>query len=328
MRAVVFPAPGEVEITDLPDPAPRPDEVVLDVAAVGICGTDLHILAGDFNCAFPLVPGHEFAGEVVAVGSAVSTLSVGDRVGVNPSYICRRCRACRRGRTNLCEVAGGYGTTWNGGAAEYAAVGEQYCVRLPDGIDTAAATLIEPLSCAVRGYDVARAGLGDRAVIYGAGTMGLMMLQLAKVAGLSEVHLVDIDADRLGAARELGCTAAAVSADMLPHRTWDLVIDASGDPRAVQDGLGRVERGGTYLQFGVPPSSAQVRIEPYRIFHEEITITGSMATLNSYERAVDVFATGIIDPEVFISHRFPLAGYDEALDTVRTGAGRKVQVVP
>lgn len=328
MQAVVFTGPGQVEITELPDPSPRPDEVILDVAAVGICGTDLHILDGDFNSTFPVVPGHEFAGEVVAVGDEVSTLRVGDRVGVNPSYICHRCRPCRRGRTNLCEVAGGYGTTWNGGAAEFAAVGEQYCVRLPAGVDTAAATLIEPLSCAIRGYDVARAALGDRAVIYGAGTMGLMMLQLAKHAGLAEVHVVDISAERLAGARQLGCTGTATSADELPYPTWDLVIEASGNARAIQDGLGRVERGGTFLQFGVAASAATAVISPYRIYHEEITVTGSMATLNSYQRAVDVFAAGVIDPAEFISHRFPLARYDDALDAVRTGAGRKVQVIP
>jgi 2-desacetyl-2-hydroxyethyl bacteriochlorophyllide A dehydrogenase len=328
MRAVLFTGPGEVRVTDLPDPVPGAGEVLIEVAAVGICGTDLHILDGDFNSTFPVVPGHEFAGVVVDLGPEVTGLRIGDRVGVNPSYICHRCRPCQRGRTNLCEVAGGYGTTWNGGAAELAVVGEQYCVRLPDGVDTAAATLIEPLSCAIRGYDVARAQLGDRAVIYGAGTMGLMMLQLAKHAGLAEVHVVDVSDERLAAARELGCSGAATSADELPHTGWDLVIDASGNPRAIQDALGRVERGGTFLQFGVAPSAAQVAIEPYRIYHEEITVTGSMATLNSYQRAVDLFATGVIDPEVFISHRFALPQYSEALDAVRTGAGRKVQVIP
>ncbi|OYO10580.1 alcohol dehydrogenase [Enemella evansiae] len=328
MRAAVFTTPGEVEVAEVPDPAPAADEVVIDVAAVGICGTDLHILDGDFNSTLPIVPGHEFAGVVMAVGSEVSTLTVGDRVGVDPSHICGRCRPCRRGRTNLCEVAGGYGTTWNGGAAEFAAIRERHCVRLPDSIETGAATLIEPLSCAIRGYDVARASIGDRALIYGAGTMGLMMLQLAKLTGLAEVHVVDISTDRLVAATELGCTSTATSADDLPHRSWDLVIDASGSAAAIQDGIPRVERGGTYLQFGVPPSATQVVIEPYRIYHEEITVTGSMATLNSYARAVDLFATGAIDPSFFISDRFPLAEYPAALEAVRAGAGRKVQVLP
>lgn len=329
MRAAVFTAPHQVEVTTIPDPAVGHGEVVIDVASVGICGTDLHILEGEFADTFPIVPGHEFAGTVVEAGSGVQNLTVGDRVGVNPSYICHRCRYCRKGLTNLCEIAGGYGTSVNGGAAEFAVVGEQYCVRLPDAIDVADAALIEPLSCAVHGYDVLKSQLGNRALIYGAGTMGLMMLQLAKLAGVASVEVVDINEDKLAVARTLGCDGAATSADAF-HRTygWELVVDATGNERAIQDGLRRIDRGGTFLQFGVSSYAARATIEPYRIFREEITITGSMATLNSYDRAVDLFATGVIPADVFVSDRLPLDEYSAGLELVRRGGGLKVQIVP
>ncbi|GAB3617178.1 zinc-dependent alcohol dehydrogenase family protein [Okibacterium endophyticum] len=329
MKAALFTEPGVVEYTTIPDPAPGPKDVIVDVASAGICGTDLHILQGEFADTFPIVPGHEFAGEVVAVGGEVTDVVVGDQVGVNPSFICYECRYCRKGLTNLCEVAGGYGTSFNGGAAEFAAVGSKYLVKLPENVRAIDASLIEPLSCAIRGYDVLRNQMGNRALIYGAGTMGLMMLQLAKRAGLASVEVVDMNPAKLEVAATLGCDAAVTSADQLDRPYgWELVIDATGNERAIQDGLGRVDRGGTFLQFGVASYAARATIEPYKIFRHEITIVGSMATLNSYDRAVDLFATGVIDPEVFISDRLPLEQYAHALDLFREGKGRKIQVVP
>lgn len=329
MRAAVITGPGRVEVTTIPDPTPGPHDVVIDVAASGICGTDLHILDGEFSDTFPIVPGHEFAGEIVAVGADVTTFRIGDQVGVNPSFICYECRYCRKGLTNLCEVAGGYGTSFNGGAAEFAVVGAKYCVRLPGNVRAIDASLIEPLSCAIRGYDVLRNQMGNRALIYGAGTMGLMMLQLAKRAGVASVEVIDLNEAKLEVARTLGCDAAVTTADELDRPYgWEVVIDATGNEKAIQDGLGRVDRGGTFLQFGVAPYAARVIIEPYKIFRSEMTIVGSMATLNSYDRAVDLFATGVIDPEIFISDRLPLEQYPHAIELFTQGKGRKIQVVP
>jgi len=329
MKAVVFTEPGMFEVTTVPDPTPGPREALVRVAAAGICGTDLHVLEGAFTAKLPVIPGHEFAGTVVEVGAEVTHVRPGDLVGINPSYICYECRYCKKGLTNLCEIAGGYGTSWNGGMAEYCAVDRKHLVKLPDGVDVRDATLIEPLSCAIRGYDVIRNQMGNRVLIYGAGTMGLMMLQLAKHAGAVSVEVVDVNTDKLEVARALGCDAAVTNADELgrPYG-WELVVDATGNARAIQDGLGRVDRGGTFLQFGVASDSARVEISPYEIFRNEITITGSMATLNSYDRAADLFATGVIPPEVFISDRLPLDRFGEALDLFRAGRGRKIQLVP
>jgi threonine dehydrogenase-like Zn-dependent dehydrogenase len=198
-------------------------------------------------------------------------------------------------------------------------------------VATRDAALIEPLSCAVRGYDILRAELASHVLIYGAGTMGLMMLELAKRTGASTVDVVDINPERLATAQALGCTAAAESAAVLEDdrpRGWDVVIDATGNARAIQDGLGRVGKGGTFLQFGVSDYAARASIEPYRIYNQEITITGSMAVLHSYERAAELFAGGVLDPEVFISDRLPLEKYPQALEQFAAGIGRKVQVVP
>jgi threonine dehydrogenase-like Zn-dependent dehydrogenase len=171
--------------------------------------------------------------------------------------------------------------------------------------------------------------MGSSVLIYGAGTMGLMMLQLAKLVGASTVNIVDPNIERLKTADLLGNSASAASPDdLISLRGWDLVIDASGNQRAIQDGLGRVGPGGTFLQFGVADYDAHVTIDPYRIYNKEITITGSMAVLNSFDRASQLFANGVIDPEIFISDRLPLEEFPQALQKFANGSGRKIQVRP
>ncbi|MCX5602618.1 zinc-dependent alcohol dehydrogenase family protein [Streptomyces phaeochromogenes] len=329
MKAAVIEAPGKVTVTTVPDPTPGPREVVVDVAACGLCGTDLHILQGEFAPRLPIVPGHEFAGEVVGIGTEVTELAVGDRVAVDPSLYCNECRYCRNGRNNLCDRWAAIGVTVAGGAAEFAVAPVANCVRLPEHVDMANAALIEPLSCAVRGYDVLNARLGANVLIYGSGTMGLMMLELAKRTGAASVDVIDLNPERLATAEKLGCSRAAASAEEFQQRGgWEVVIDATGNAAAIQDGLDRVAKAGTFLQFGVSDYATTATISPYRIYNQEITITGSMAVLHSFERAADLFATGVLDPQVFISHRLPLDDYPQALAQFAAGQGRKIVIVP
>jgi 2-desacetyl-2-hydroxyethyl bacteriochlorophyllide A dehydrogenase len=329
VKAAVVVTPGTIEIRDVPDPAPGPTDVVVRPAAVGICGTDLHIMDGEFAPAFPIVPGHEFAGEIVAVGSAVTGYSAGDRVAVDPSLYCGYCYYCKRARGNQCENWGAIGVTVSGGAAEFVAAPMANLFRLPTHLTARDAALVEPLSCAVRGFDVLPRTLADNYLIYGSGTMGLMMLELAKRAGAASVSMVDLNPERLETAKQLGCSAAVANADELDApRGWDVVIDCTGAEPAIRDGLKRVGRGGTFLQFGVSSYDARVAIEPYEIYRKEITITGSMAVLYSFDRAGSLLAGGLLDPEVFVSHRYPLDSYAEALGQFRAGAGRKILIEP
>ncbi|GAA2289276.1 zinc-dependent alcohol dehydrogenase family protein [Streptomyces kunmingensis] len=329
MKAAIVESVGKVVVGEVPDPTPGPRDVVVEVAACGLCGTDLHIRQGEFAPTLPVVPGHEFAGTVAEVGSAVTEVRVGDRVAVDPSLHCHECRFCRAGRGNLCERWAAIGVTTAGGAAQYALAPVANCVRLPDHVRTQDAALIEPLSCAVRGYDVLRSRLGSHVLIYGSGTMGLMMLELAKRTGAASVDVVDLNPERLATAKQLGVSASAAGPDELDRpEGWDVVIDATGNAAAIQDGLGRVAKAGTFLQFGVADYATRVEIDPYRIYNQEITITGSMAVLHSYERAAELFAGGVLDPDVFISDRLPLDQYPQALDQFASGVGRKIVVVP
>jgi len=329
VRAAVISAPGKIEVTSVPDVSPGAREVVVAVAACGICGTDLHILEGEFAPTLPIVPGHEFAGDVVAVGADVTEVSIGDRVAVDPSLHCGECYYCRRGRGNLCERWAAIGVSTAGGAADFAVAPVANCVVLPEGVATADAALIEPLSCAVRGFDVLQPRMGDHFLIYGAGTMGLMMMELAKRAGAASVSMVDLNPSRLDTARELGCTATAGNADELDRsRGWDVVVDCTGVVAAIEDGLSRVAPGGTFQQFGVTGEKAVARFSPFRIYNQEIRIVGSMAVLHSFERAAELFADGVLNANVMISDRFPLADYAEALSQFKSGVGRKIQVRP
>lgn len=324
MRALVIEKPGEYSVQTIPDPTPGPGEVVVQVAAVGICGTDIHIVEGEFPpTPYPIVPGHEFCGEIV------DGPGTGEKVAVDPSLFCGACHYCRIGRGNLCERWGAIGDTVDGAMAEYVAVPAANCYRLPDDLPAAHGALVEPLSCAVHGFDGLPRMLGSHYLIYGAGTMGLMMLQLAVAAGAASVSVIDLNTDRLQVARTLGADAVATDADEFnrPHG-WEVVIDCTGAIPAIEDGLTRVRRGGTYQQFGVAPGDATASFSPFRIYNDEITVVGSMAVVHSFGRAVDLVCKGAIDADTMVTHTLRLDQFSEALQTFRDGVGRKIQIAP
>lgn len=329
MRAVVITRPHEIEIVEVDSPTPTVGEVILEVAAAGICGTDLHIFDGEYGASLPIIPGHEFAGTVVAVGRDVIDLAIGDRVSADPNIPCLRCRYCHEGRVNLCSNYDAIGVTRPGAMAQYVRVRQELCVKLPDSVDLIHAALIEPLSCALHAYDLLGAQVGKRVVIYGSGTMGLMMLQLAQRTGVRSVDVIDTNPLKLVAARRLGCSGAAgTSAELDVGSGWDLVIDATGVAAAIQDGIDHVTRGGTFLQFGVSRTDAKVEISPFRIYDDEIRILGSVCPQNSFERSASLLEAGAIDPEILISDRVALDHYAAALGAFAAGASRKIVILP
>jgi 2-desacetyl-2-hydroxyethyl bacteriochlorophyllide A dehydrogenase len=300
------------------------------VAGCGICGTDLHLLDGELPYRpYPVIPGHEFAGTVVATGPGVTEFAAGDRVAADPNLSCGECHQCRIGHENLCARYDALGVTVDGACAEYVTVPVGKCFRLPDAVPLEHAPLIEPLSCAVHGFDLLPGRVGEHYLIYGAGTMGLLMTQLAARAGAATVSVVDLNADRLTVASRLGAAHTAVHADLFDRpEGWEVVIDCTGAVRAIEDGLTRVRPGGTFELFGVAPAGATATFSPFRIYRDEIRIVGSMAVLHSFGRAVDLLAAGAIDAGTMISHRFPLDAYTDAVDAFRAGSGRKLLVCP
>ncbi|TMC86090.1 MAG: zinc-dependent alcohol dehydrogenase family protein [Chloroflexi bacterium] len=331
MKAVVVEEPNEVVVKDVPEPSPKAGEAVVKVEACGICGTDIHVIRGEFApTRYPIIPGHEFCGEVVEIGAGVSNVNVGDFVAVDPSLYDGTCRQCRAGHFNLCENWNAIGVGRSDGAcAEFVAVPAANAFRLPADLPRSWGTLVEPLSCAVHGLDMVDAKVAGDYLIYGAGTMGLLLAQLAKDSGASRLDMVETNPKRHDLARRLAADRIAASADELDMpQGWDVVIDATGVVPAIEDGLKRVARGGTFLMFGVAKSDATARFSPFRVYNDEIKIVGSMAVLHSFERALALFAKGVIDSEAMITSRFPLDEYPKAIDAFLAGAGLKVQVSP
>jgi NADPH2:quinone reductase len=330
MRALVLDRPGSFRVADVPDPTPRPSEIVVKVDCCGICGTDMHILAGEFPpTPYPIIPGHEFAGLVVARGAdVVQDLPDGARVAVDPSLLCGWCRQCRAGRNNLCENWAAIGDTTNGAFAEYVAVPAVNAYRLPDHIDGQYGAMAEPLSCAVHGLRRLGPVDGDSVVVVGAGTMGLLLTQLLLHAGAGPVAVVDRVAGRLDVARKLGAAQAVTDASALDGARFNVAVDATGVPGAIETAIGLLDRGGRMLVFGVSPANATIRVSPFRIYNDEITIVGSMAVLRSFGAAVDLLASGAVDPRPLLGEPLPLEGFGAAVDHVRAGEGIKWHIRP
>jgi len=332
VRAVIIEAPGVVRVDDLPEPEPGSGEVLLQVGACGICGTDLHMIDGEYPPAtYPIVPGHELGGEVIAVGADVTGVTLGDRVGVHPALYCGACHACQSGFTNLCERITGVGvTSHQGGFAERLAVNARALYPLPKTMSFAAAALVEPLACVVSGANRLQPQVGNTYLIYGAGPIGLLHAQIAQFNGASLVALIDLNEGRLERARrEFGVIVTGASLDDVIEyapRGFDNVIEATGVAKVAELALNAVKQRGKLLIFGVCPPGEKAGFDVYRIYSDEITIIGSMSLLNSYGSAVDILNAGAIDVDRMVTHTFPIDKFPEAIRTVRFGTGLKVQV--
>ncbi|MFE5508726.1 zinc-dependent alcohol dehydrogenase family protein [Amycolatopsis japonica] len=329
MRAAIVDKPGEIRVGEVPDPKPGDRQVVVKVGACGICGTDLHIADGHFPpTPYPIVPGHEFAGEIVELGADVpGGWKIGDRVAVDPSLFCGYCKPCRSGRGNLCENWNATGDTVNGAFAEYVAVPSANCYRMPDTMTWEQGALVEPVSCAVHGVRRIGVEAGERFLVVGAGTMGLIMQQLLQRAG-ANVTVVDRNTARLGRAMDLGAAAVAGDVKDLDDEKFDAAADCTGAAPAIEAAFDSLQRGGRLLVFGVAPAEARVALSPFRIYNDEITVVGSMAVMNSFGAALDLVADGAVDTAALLTDTLPLEQYPDALALMRSGAGLKVQVIP
>ncbi len=332
MRAAVWQRPGELEIEERSDPEAGPDEIVVRVGACGMCGTDVHIAQGEFPpTPYPIVPGHEFAGEVVSVGSEVEDLAVGAQVAVDPSLFCGHCDFCRVQRGNLCRNWNAIGDTVDGAFAELVKAPARNAYELPEATSVRTGALVEPLACAVHGMRRLAPETGDSVLVTGAGTMGLLLLQLLQQGGAANVTVVDRNERRLELARSLGATQVEteVQGAAAEHPDgFDIVVDATGVAPVVQQGLAAVRRGGKLMIFGVAPEDARVQISPFRIYNDEITLVGSMAVLYTFVQAIELIRGGTIQTEPLLTHTFPLAEFEDALAAMRAGVGVKVQVLP
>lgn len=333
MRAIVFPQPETIAVERVTDPTPAADEVVVQVSACGICGTDVHIYHDEYMSTFPLIPGHEFSGKVVEVGRAVTDLQVGDRVAVDPNLYCGYCDFCRNEQANHCRNWQGVGVTRAGGFAEYVAAPGRACYRLPDMLTDAQAAFIEPLACVVHACKRLRLMPADAVLIFGAGPMGLLLLQALRHSGAGRVVLVDKQPDRLALARQLGASATVAAGhdqeqalrDLAPEG-FGVVVDATGVPAVIERAFAHLRPRGQYLQFGVAPMQATVQLSPYAIFRNDWQIIGSFALCYTFLPAIAWLANGVVDVSSLVSHRVKLDGFADAFHAFERGQTLKVHL--
>lgn len=304
MRALWYLGPGRMELQPTPVPAPPLNEVLIEVGAAGVCGSDLHgYLGKSLNRKPPLVMGHEFAGTVASVGEGVRDLVPGTAVTVYPLITCGACPACRRGETSLCPSRQVIGIHRPGGFAEFVSVPRASVVSLPPGMTALTGSLAEPLANAVHIFNRSVHGLVPRIAIFGAGTQGLMALRLARLLSPAVLISVDVVPARLEVARRMGATAAlnARTGDVVARireltggEGVDLAVEAVGAAPTRQAAVASVRSGGTVALLGLGEE-----VTPFNavdIVNREVTIRGSYAyTYDDFVRAVQMLASGLVD---------------------------------
>ena len=335
MIAAVLHGPGDLRIEDRPLPQPNDDDVTIRVRFCGICGTDLHYWDGwQFDAwlpshAEPWVPGHEFTGSVVAVGDAVSDLTPGRQVVVDPWTPCGACPACARGLANFCQDRGA--RTSSGAWAEYVVVDHHNVTPLPEHLDPKLATLTEPLACVLRGFDRITPRAGDHVLITGAGPIGLLALRVAKHMGAAHVIASEPQAARREVLARLGAdTILDPTADDVPDAVRDLTrgfgadlsIETSGANSGFQTCLEGVRDSGTVLVLSVGNPAATFELRLFDFFAHELRIVGSNTRLNTFGRALDLLPSLGLEP--IITHQLPLGEAERAVRIAKSGRGAKV----
>ncbi|MBI1280628.1 MAG: alcohol dehydrogenase catalytic domain-containing protein [Anaerolineaceae bacterium] len=332
MKAARIERPGQSTVVTADDPMPGADDVLIKVRAAGICGTDLHIFKGEYEAEYPIIPGHEFSGEVAAVGANVVNFKVGDRVTADPNIPCNRCYYCQRNEPNQCKNLRAIGVTRSGAFAEYVIAPEGNVFNIGD-ITYGAAALIEPLACVVWGIKRVDVQAGDTALVFGAGPMGLLVAQSLKQAGAHKVVVTDVVPWRLQMAEQLGATHTVMADN---HQTaklksieaegYDIVVDATGIPAVLEGTFPFVKPRGKVWVFGVTPQGTTVKFPSYEVFRKDLQIIGSFAVNRTFPQSIALIQNGAIKVEPLISHQLPLDDFSKGLELAEKDPKRvKVQ---
>ena len=333
MKAVIFPRQNHLEVGQVDDPECGDDDVVIQVASAGICGTDLHIFRGEYMSEFPLIPGHEFHGTIVEKGKNVSTFKIGDRVTVDPNLYCGKCSRCLNEQSNQCLNLSVVGVTRSGAFAEYVTVPERACYPIPDHMKSIEATFVEPLACVVYALRRMRVNPADRVLIIGAGPMGLLLVQALRHSGGSLIAVIEKQPARLKLAQKMGANVTILAGDDQDAHAkdiapdgFDIVIDATGVPSVIQHAFSYLKPRGQFLQFGVAPMGATIEIEPYAIFRYDWHIIGSFALCYTFQSSIDWLANGVIDVSELVSHTVPIEQFGDLMEQFSNGQTLKVHI--
>ena len=337
MKASRFLGNKTFAVTDLPTPHAGPGELVLRNQVCGVCGTDVHIYHGEPGSADvnpPVVLGHEYSGEVVEVGEGVTGFAVGDHVTVDPNIYCGHCAYCQNGKKQLCPSMEAIGVTRDGGFAQYSRIPASQAFKLEPTVPWEAAAMAEPLACCLHGIDLAGIQVGDKVCVVGGGAIGLLMVQLAKLSGASQIVLSEPNEKRRQVGLQMGANAAIdptrpdaqeAFAQVLDGGA-NVVIECVGNVPAVKSAFQFAGKGATVLLFSVPKVDATFDLPLFDVYKKELTIKGSFVNPDTHARAVALINSGKVDFDPIITHRFTLDQLPEAIAMQMSDASIKVVV--
>jgi L-iditol 2-dehydrogenase len=345
MKALLLTAPSKLEFVDFPDPKPAEDEVVVQIRACGICGSDIHGWDGSSGRRNPpLIMGHEASGEVVATGPKVKAWRAGDRVTFDSTIYCGQCHFCREGQVNLCDNRRVVGVSpkeykQHGAFAERLAIPERILYRLPDALSYDQAAMVEPVSIAIHAVQRTKIAPGSTAVVIGSGMIGLLVIQALRWAGAKNVVAVDLADNRLELARQLGAThtinsgksdAAAEVAKITDGLGADVAFEVVGFTATLNLALATLKRGGACVMVGnLSPKTQDFPLQA--VVTKELTILGSCSSAGEYPLCLDLIAQGAINVKPMIEAIVPLAdgaGWFSKLSAKDGGKYMKVILQP
>lgn len=337
MKASRFLGNKTFAVADLPTPHAGPGELVLRNQVCGVCGTDVHIYHGEPGSADvnpPVVLGHEYSGEVVEVGEGVTGFAVGDHVTVDPNIYCGHCAYCQNGKKQLCPSMEAIGVTRDGGFAQYSRIPASQAFKLEPTVPWEAAAMAEPLACCLHGIDLAGIQVGDKVCVVGGGAIGLLMVQLAKLSGASQIVLSEPNEKRRQVGLQLGANAALDPTRPDSQEAFaqvlgggaNVVIECVGNVPAVKSAFQFAGKGATVLLFSVPKVDATFDLPLFDVYKKELTIKGSFVNPDTHARAVALINSGKVDFDPIITHRFTLDQLPEAIAMQMSDASIKVVV--
>ena len=337
MKASRFLGNKTFAVADLPTPHAGPGELVLRNQVCGVCGTDVHIYHGEPGSADvnpPVVLGHEYSGEVVEVGEGVTGFAVGDHVTVDPNIYCGHCAYCQNGKKQLCPSMEAIGVTRDGGFAQYSRIPAAQAFKLEPTVPWEAAAMAEPLACCLHGIDLAGIQVGDKVCVVGGGAIGLLMVQLAKLSGASQIVLSEPNEKRRQVGLQLGANTALDPTRPDAQEAFaqvlgggaNVVIECVGNVSAVKSAFQFACKGATVLLFSVPKVDATFDLPLFDVYKKELTIKGSFVNPDTHARAVALINSGKVDFDPIITHRFTLDQLPEAIAMQMSDASIKVVV--
>jgi 2-desacetyl-2-hydroxyethyl bacteriochlorophyllide A dehydrogenase len=325
----VVESPGSIALERRSLIEPKPDEVVIRPAYCGLCATDLDLLHGGVDpdyVRYPLTLGHEWSGTIQAAGSAVEGLSPGDRCVAECIVPCRRCDPCRTGRTNVCEIYDELGFTREGGASDQVAVPARLVHVLEPTVSLLDAALVEPSAVVYRALEKGSPRAGSRVLVVGDGTIALLAADLVRLWSPSSVEMVGRRRDQSALAEAVGVSRFTTEED--PDGSYDLTIEAAGEPEAVVTSVRAARRGGTVVLLGLPPTGRILELPADLLVNNDLTLSASFGyTSEAWQRTVELLNEGRIQPGRIVTHRFRLEDFGRAFEALGAGDGARGKIL-